>query len=119
MNKDEEVNLKILSKYFDPFLLELLRNPVQLEMKNSCVTTVFWDISSFSKLCKKLMGNPESIAAFLREYFDAAIKVIQEHSGIVDKFIGDGILAYFGYLYDAPDCGALGAIKAAIESERR
>jgi class 3 adenylate cyclase len=105
----------VLAKYFDPYLLQLLQNPAILELKDSCLTTVFWDISNFSRLCNKLMKNPEAVTAFLKEYFNEAMDIIRSHRGILDKFIGDGILAYFGYIDDAPDCGAFNATMAAIE----
>jgi class 3 adenylate cyclase len=37
------------------------------------------------------------IAGFLREYIDIAIEIIHSHQGIIDKVIGDGILAIFGH----------------------
>jgi adenylate cyclase len=109
----------VLAKYFDPYLLQLLQNPAILELKDSCLTTVFWDISNFSRLCNKLMKNPEAVTAFLKEYFNEAMDIIRSHRGILDKFIGDGILAYFGYIDDAPDCGAFNATMAAIELRER
>lgn len=88
-------------------------------MKNSCLTTVFWDINSFSRLCNRLKNTPEAVAAFLKEYFNEAIEIIRSRQGILDKFIGDGILAYFGYIDDTPDCGAFNAAMAAIELRER
>jgi class 3 adenylate cyclase len=56
------------------------------------------------------------ITAFLREYCEVAIKTIHDHNGIVDKFIGDGILAFFGYKNSNDKTkGAIDAINAALE----
>jgi len=93
MNEQAECNeagKKVLSKFFDPYLLELLRNPVVLEIRNVCMTVVFWDVSNFSRLCNKLNRDEEAITGFLREYFIEAAKVIYRHRGILDKSIGDG-----------------------------
>ena len=81
------------------------------------MTIVFWDISNFSDLSEKLKDHPELIAVFLNEYFAIAIPIIHEYNGIVDKFIGDGILAYFGFTEAGVDGsnGASSAVLAAIK----
>ena len=61
------------------------------------MTLVFWDISRFSILCNELKNISVEIAGLLRQYFDEVVRVIHKHRGIVDKFIGDGIFAYFGF----------------------
>ena len=76
----------------DPAVVEYLSNPNAVLLQNKVLTIVFWDISSFSILCEKLINHPELVAEFLREYLGVATKIIHEHMGIVDKFIGDGIL---------------------------
>jgi adenylate cyclase len=37
------------------------------------------------------------VVDLLKNYFNKANTIIHKHGGIIDKFIGDGILAYFGY----------------------
>ena len=44
-----------------------------------------------------LIDNQSNIISFLKEYFDEEAKIISDRKGILDKFIGDGIMAYFGY----------------------
>jgi len=51
----------------------------------------------FSTLCKGLNDYPEAIIYFLNEYFAKAIKIIENNQEVLDKFIGDGIFAYFDY----------------------
>ena len=71
---------------------------------------------------RKVSFHPELVAEFLREYLGIATKIIHEHMGIVDKFIGDGILAYFGFKekdYDKDGyIGAENAILAALKLKR-
>jgi class 3 adenylate cyclase len=55
------------------------------------------------------------IAGFLTDYFDMASKIIHDHNGIIDKFLGDGILAFFGFYNDDEIHSALDAIKSALE----
>ena len=111
-----------LQRQVDPAVVEYLSNPNAVLLQNKVLTIVFWDISGFSVLCEKLKDHPELVAEFLREYFGIATKIIHEHMGIVDKFIGDGILAYFGFKekdYDKEGyIGAENAILAAIKLKR-
>lgn len=64
---------------------------------NSILTVVFWDVSSFSKLCNILKNEPHLIVDFLQEYFTVANEITHKHKSVLDKFIGDGIMAFFGY----------------------
>jgi class 3 adenylate cyclase/plastocyanin len=110
-----------LEKYVDPVVLEQIRDPELVTMQNKILTIVFWDISGFSVLCEKLKFHKELIVEFLREYFSEAALIIQKHEGVLDKFIGDGIMAFFGYKdtdindNDNGKKGAISAVKAAIE----
>ena len=108
-----------LEKYVDPVVLEQIRDPELVTMQNKILTIVFWDLSGFSVLCEKLKSHKELIVEFLREYFSEAAVIIQKHKGVLDKFMGDGIMAFFGYKdTDANDNGrrgAISAVKAAIE----
>jgi class 3 adenylate cyclase len=78
---------------------------------------VFWDIRGFSLLCDSLKAHPTLISEFLQEYCEVGAKTIFEHGGVLDKFIGDGIMALFGVLNHKDDNGktdALAAIKTAL-----
>jgi class 3 adenylate cyclase len=79
-----------------------------------------WDISSFSKLCNELKNEPHLIVEFLQEYFTNANRIIHRHNGILDKFLGDGIMAYFGYKTsdDGGIGGAVSSINAAFELQK-
>jgi class 3 adenylate cyclase/plastocyanin len=108
-----------LEKYVDPVVLEQIRDPELVTMQNKILTVVFWDISGFSVLCEKLKNHKELIVEFLREYFSEAALIIRKYEGVLDKFLGDGIMAFFGYrdtdINDNGKKGAINAVKAAIE----
>jgi class 3 adenylate cyclase len=113
-------NQKILTRLqrqVDPAIVEYLSDPNAVLIQNKIMTIVFWDISNFSDLSEKLKDHPELIAVFLNEYFAIAIPIIHVYNGIVDKFIGDGILAYFGFTEAGVDGsnGASSAVLAAIK----
>ena len=79
------------------------------------LTIAFWDISGFSELCNKLTDMPVHFLSFLKEYFDEGCKIINGRKGVLDKFIGDGIMAYFGYKAKNPATGPYNALMAALE----
>ena len=113
--KGSESHVNSLLKYFDPMIFEVLLNPELYKVQSKHLSIVFWDISGFSALCNNFINDPESVLSLLKQYFDKANEIIHEHNGILDKFIGDGIMAYFGY-YDRQNTGrAIDAINAALK----
>ena len=108
-----------LEKYVDPVVLDQIRDPELVTMQNRILTIVFWDISGFSVLCDSLQFHQELVVAFLREFFSEAVTIIHKYDGVLDKFIGDGIMAFFGfkdtYVNDNGKKGAVCAVNAAIE----
>lgn len=116
----DNANQKILTRLqrqLDPAIIEYLSDPHAPLIQNRVMTIVFWDISNFSKLTEVFKDHPELIAVFLNEYLGVAVPIIHEYGGIIDKFIGDGILAYFGFTEPDVDgsIGASNAILAALK----
>jgi len=116
--------INFLGRYFDPRVFETIeKQPSLLPIQLRTVTICFWDIRGFSLMCEILKAHPTLIAGFLRDYCDAAATTIFKHSGVLDKFIGDGVMALFGVLSYGDDAGgrrdALGAVRAACEFRNR
>jgi class 3 adenylate cyclase len=94
------------------------------EIEDRIITIAFWDIQGFSTLCYSLEINPVLLTLFLKEFFDTATQIILDHGGIVDKFLGDGVMALFGtdcprsYGHDGAH-SAISAVSAAIEFRER
>jgi adenylate cyclase len=118
---ETQKKLAFLKRYFDPRVFETIeKNPELLNIRTKTSTTAFWDIRGFSSLCEILKAHPTLVAGFLKEYFEVASEVIFKHHGVLDKFIGDGIMALFGALDNQNREGtndAINAVKAAIELE--
>lgn len=115
-------NVNFLRRYFDSKLFErILKDRSILTIKVRTVTICFWDVRGFSLLCEILKTHPELMAEFLRDYFDTAATTIFAHGGILDKFIGDGVMALFGVLNDQGNESeeAMNAIAAAKDLRER
>ena len=108
-----------LVKYFDPLTFEMLLNPKKHQLQSKCLSTVFWDISGFSDMCNQFVADPSAIVLFLQKYFNEANRIIHKNDGILDKFIGDGVMGYFGYHNNSEIQGAINAINAALELKEK
>jgi adenylate cyclase len=105
--------LSFLRRYFDPSVYDRIESdPEFLTLSNRLVTVAFWDIRGFSKLCEILKAEPELVSGFLRDYSEVAAQSIFSFGGVLDKFIGDGVMALFGVLEENGDKGALAACNA-------
>ncbi len=94
----------------------VLSNPdgAKLEGQRRRVTLLFADIRGFTTLSESM--RPEQVVALLNEYFEAMIDVILRNGGTLDKFIGDGIMAFFGAPGDDP-LQEEHAVRAAVEMQ--
>ena len=81
--------------------------PVQRE-----VTVVFTDIRDFTAYSEAL--PPRDVLEFLDDYFGHMSQVVKGHSGIVNKFLGDGMLAFWGVPDKNPDHAAC-ALRCALD----
>jgi class 3 adenylate cyclase len=58
------------------------------------VTVLFTDVSGFTSMSEKL--DPEEVTNIVNQFFDVLTKPIYKYGGVVDKYIGDAIMALFG-----------------------
>lgn len=75
---------------------ELLQNPEMLEMggKRFDVTILFSDIRGFTSFSET--RSPHEVVERINEYCKDMVELIYKYGGTLDKYMGDGIMAYFG-----------------------
>jgi len=104
-------------RYFTPQLAASIASAsgdVVLGGDRRRVVVLFSDIRGFTEVAERL--PPDQMAAQLNEYFAAMVECVFRHSGALDKFIGDALMAYWGAPVDAPD-DADRAIRAAMDMQ--
>ena len=102
-----------MARYMDPGLADqLVRGDEDiLGGKSVEASVLFSDVRSFTSLAEEL--GPQATVTFLNDYFTIMVECIQAQGGMLDKFIGDAIMAAFG-LPVAHDDDADRAVQAAI-----
>jgi len=85
-----------MSRYMDPSIADqLLATGAEIMGGKSVPATVlFSDIRGFTTVTEEL--GPQATVSMLNEYFEIMVDCIQKEGGMLDKFIGDAIMAAFG-----------------------
>lgn len=115
MEREKKQLRKLFQRYLPPHVVDKLAATQDAEFfkgerRELCI--LISDVRGFTTWSKE--QEPQVVVARLNEYFDAMTQIIQQHGGVVDKFLGDGILAFFG-IVDQEDSPSLSAGKAALE----
>jgi adenylate cyclase len=111
--------MKVWGRQQDPRLInELLANPDLRggQGREMTVTVLFADLKNFTKTVEMLPPN-QAIAA-LNRYLSLIAEVVLKHGGVVDKYLGDGLMAQWGA--PLPDeQHALLAVRACLDMQSR
>ena len=121
---DKRVITEMFGKHVSPALVTRMLShddplkALDLSGKRAKVTIFYSDIRGFTAMSEKM--TPEQIYGQLNEYFEEMCRIVFEHGGYVDKFIGDCLMAVFS----APDprpgtIDAVEAVEAAFRQQER
>lgn len=114
--KERDKVKNLFNKFHGSSITEdLLKNDIGVGGQNKQVTVFFSDIRGFTSFSEK--RTPEEVVEMLNEYFEVMVGIINKHEGVVDKFIGDAIMAVWG----APHTGERdthNALRACMEMRR-
>jgi adenylate cyclase len=108
----------MFQRYVSPQVVdEVVQNPETLTLGGEEVegTVFFSDIKGFTTVAEQL--TPREVVQRLNEYFGVSTDVVLDHRAMVDKFIGDAIMAVFGAPVEDPEHPAQACL-AALEMEK-
>jgi adenylate cyclase len=117
--KQKEVLRRTFEAYFPPSVVRrIMLNPalVTATGQKKELTILFSDIKSFTTYSSTL--PPDEIQKLLNEYFEAMVEIVFKYEGTVDKFMGDGLMVFFGDPEPQPD-HAVRCVRAATEMQRK
>lgn len=108
-----EAQRGLFEKMVSPQVIDQLDpNKIALGGKRAEITTLFADIRGFTTYSEKL--PPEELVSVLNCYLKASADAVLEQEGTIDKFMGDGIMAWFNAPIPQKD-HTLRAVKAALK----
>ena len=98
--RDQEKNSKFMREAFSAYLskellAQLIKNPQALTLggEKKELTILFSDIRGFTNISESM--DPHSLVTLLNRYFTPMTSAVLEHKGMLDKYIGDAIMAFF------------------------
>lgn len=104
-------------KYVDPRVVtRLLDAPEVAESggERRKMTVMFIDLKGFTSISERL--GPNELVAMINRFFNHMTVAISDHDGVVDKFMGDAVMAFWGPPFTAPDAHATLACRAALDA---
>lgn len=108
-----------LQSYLSPHLMDKIKNdPDMLKLggERKRISVLFSDIAGFTSFTDQ--ADPAEVQDVLEEYFSEMTSIVFANKGIVDKYMGDGIMAFFE---NPPDgvTSAQTAVKSAVDMQEK
>jgi class 3 adenylate cyclase/CHASE2 domain-containing sensor protein len=105
------------ARYVSPKLVEqMVEDPSRMSLKGErrVMTYLFSDIQNFTTMSEKMESH--TLSALLNAYLDGMTAIVLKHDGMVDKFIGDSVMAVFNAPLDLAD-HAQKAVRCMLEMD--
>jgi class 3 adenylate cyclase len=90
------------------------KDRIRLTGEKRNITVLFCDIKGFTPMAERT--EPVQLVSTLNDYFSVMVDIIFKHEGVLDKFIGDAIMAFWNAPLDQDDA-ARRAVTAALEMQ--
>lgn len=117
--QEQQALKRLLGAYLSPSVMEQVtreRSGIRLGGERRCVTVLFADVRGFTLAGEHL--DPTALADLLNEYFTALGEVIFAFDGVIDKYVGDALMAFWNAPLTQADHTAL-ACRAALAIQQR
>lgn len=117
--KEKETIKETFGKYIDPRIVRTLLDGQSFSQggEKRSMTVFFSDIQGFTRLSEQL--TPDGVVRLLNHYISAMSEPIRNNHGIIDKYIGDAIMAFWGPPFTDEKVHPVLACYAAIEQQLR
>jgi adenylate cyclase len=102
-------------KFLDPRIVTRLIGDGAEQAERRNLTVFFSDIKGFTGISEQLTAG--AVVNLLNSYFGAIAAVIHEHHGVIDKYIGDAVMAFWTPPFSAGDAHASDACLAALAQQ--
>lgn len=106
-------------RYVSPSVVDaIIRDPDKLKLGGDRrrMTVLFSDLRGFTSLSEGL--TPEKLVEVLNSYLEEMTKIVFEEGGVLDKYIGDAVMAFWNAPFDQPDHAARG-VRCAVRMRDR
>src|SRR4029077_16926152 len=97
---------------------QIIHDPAKmtsLEGERRTMTFLFTDVANFTTMSEHV--EAKELGRVMNAYFETMTEIVQKHGGMVDKFIGDAVVAIFNAPIDLPEHGAA-AVRCGLEMDR-
>lgn len=114
--KNESKIRNIFQKYVPKNVIDnLVKDPTRLLMGESRkLSLLFTDIRSFTSISEAY--SPEELVSSLNAYFEKLVNIITDNDGIIDKYMGDAIMSFFGAPMEL-ESSPMNALQSALKIE--
>ena len=111
--RDRQQVLQRFGTVVDPrFMNEIIRGPERQSRRIEQAVILFADLRSFAKMCD--LYAPDLVTMALNDYLDVVTRAVTKHGGVVDKFVGDSVMALWG-VPERRVNDEVSAVRAAID----